>query len=74
MDHEVLLEKVSSDDIRSYHVSSEKIKSTINFKTKYDIDSAVRDLKNAFKNNFFKNPLTNEEYFNIKKMQKINLE
>ncbi len=74
MDHEVLLEKVSTDDIRSYHVSSEKIKSTINFKTKHDIDSAVRDLKNAFKNNFFKNPLTNEEYFNIKKMQKINLE
>tara|TARA_A100001011_G_C14307077_1_gene843656 strand:- start:1311 stop:2288 length:978 start_codon:yes stop_codon:yes gene_type:complete len=74
MDHEVLLEKVGTDDIRSYHVSSEKIKSTINFKTKYDIDSAVRDLKNAFKNNFFKNPLTNEEYFNIKKMQKINLE
>ena len=74
IDHNIILEKVSSDDIRSYHVSSEKIKSAINFQTKYDIDSAVRDLKKAFENNFFKDPLSNEEFFNIKKMQKINLE
>ena len=73
MDNEINLEKVSTDDIRSYHVSSEKIKSSINFKTKYNIDNAVRDLKNAFKENFFKDPLSNEEYFNIKKMQKIDL-
>ena len=74
IDHDVILEKVSSDDIRSYHVSSEKIKNAINFQAKYDIDSAVRDLKKAFENNFFKDPLSNEEFFNIKKMQKINLE
>ena len=74
IDHNIILEKVSSDDIRSYHVSSEKIKSAINFQAKYDIDSAVRDLKKAFENNFFKDPLSNEEFFNIKKMQKINLE
>ena len=43
MDNEINLEKVSTDDIRSYHVSSEKIKSSINFKTKYNIDNAVRD-------------------------------
>ncbi len=73
MDNEINLEKVSTDDIRSYHVSSEKIKSSINFHTKYNIDNAVRDLKNAFKENFFKDPLSNEEYFNIKKMQKIDL-
>lgn len=74
IDHDVILERVSSDDIRSYHVSSEKIKNAINFQAKYDIDSAVRDLKKAFENNFFKDPLSNEEFFNIKKMQKINLE
>lgn len=74
IDHNIILEKVSSDDIRSYHVSSEKIKNAINFQAKYDIDSAVRDLKKAFENNFFKDPLSNEEFFNIKKMQKINLE
>ena len=74
IDHDVILERVSSDDIRSYHVSSEKIKNAINFQAKYNIDSAVRDLKKAFENNFFKDPLSNEEFFNIKKMQKINLE
>ena len=59
-------------DLTMYHLK--KLKIRINFQTKYDIDSAVRDLKKAFENNFFKDPLSNEEFFNIKKMQKINLE
>ena len=37
-----------SDDNRSYHVSSEKIKQILNFETKYTVKDAVLDLKNEF--------------------------
>ena len=51
-----------------YHLK--KLKTRLIFR-KYDIDSAVRDLKKAFENNFFKDPLSNEEFFNIKKCKKL---
>jgi len=34
---------------------------------------AIQDLLKAFENKIFTNTLNNEEYFNIKKMQKIGL-
>ena len=67
------IKKIKSDDIRSYHVSSEKIVKQLGFKCDYNISDAVGDLITAFKNKKFINPLTNENYFNIKKMQSINL-
>ncbi len=62
-----------TDDNRSYHISSEKIKKILNFQTKFTISDAVRDLKEAFELNLFKDPLNNPNYFNIKKMQLLNL-
>ena len=70
---EVKIIKNTSDDNRSYHISSKKIYNTLNFKAKNSIEHAVLDLKSAFDNNFFTNTLTNPDYFNIKKMQNINL-
>ena len=37
-----------SDDNRSYHVSSRKIKEVLGFETKYSVKDAVSDLKSAF--------------------------
>ena len=62
-----------TDDNRSYHISSEKIYQELGFQPKKNIDDAVSDLKNAFDNNMLSDPLNNENYFNIKKMQSINL-
>ena len=62
-----------SDDNRSYHVSSEKIKEMLGFETKYTVKDAVLDLKNAFDKKIFNDPLNNENYFNVKKMQSIKL-
>ncbi|MDC1296603.1 SDR family oxidoreductase [Alphaproteobacteria bacterium] len=70
---EVKLIKVKSDDNRSYHISSEKIKNELGFTTKKTIKDAILDLKKAFDNNLLHQPLVNENYFNIKKMQSINL-
>jgi nucleoside-diphosphate-sugar epimerase len=62
-----------SDDNRSYHVSSKKISEILNFKTKFTVRDAVSDLQDAFKNKLLTNTFNNENYFNIKRMQSINL-
>ena len=62
-----------SDDNRSYHVSSEKIKDVLKFTTKFTIRDAVADLKNAFEKKYLLNTFNDEFFFNIKRMQSINL-
>ena len=62
-----------TDDNRSYHISSKKIKNILNFQAKFTIQDAVKDLKDAFEKKLLNNTLSNPDYFNIKKMQKINL-
>jgi len=62
-----------SDDNRSYHVSSEKIKDILGFETKHTVKDAVKDLKNAFENKILINTFNNEFFFNIKRMNSIKL-
>ncbi|MDC3146126.1 SDR family oxidoreductase [Alphaproteobacteria bacterium] len=62
-----------TNDNRSYHISSKKIMKLIDFKFNYSIEDAVIDLKKAFDNNQLIDPLKNEFYFNIKRMNSINL-
>ena len=62
-----------TDDNRSYHISSEKIKKVLNFSTKFTVDDAIKDLKKAFTDKLLDDPLKNPDYFNIKKMQLLNL-
>ena len=70
---DIVLKKIHSDDLRSYHVSSEKIKSILGFETKLTVEDAILDLKEAFEKKLLINTFNNENFFNIKKMQSINL-
>lgn len=70
---DVELVKESTDDNRSYHISSEKIKNELGFTTQYTVNDAVQDLVNAFQSKLLPNSLTDEKYFNIKTMQAIDL-
>jgi nucleoside-diphosphate-sugar epimerase len=70
-DIKIKIEK--SNDNRSYHISSEKIKKTLNYENNFTIKDAIYDLKNAFDKGLLKNTLTNEMYFNIKRMNNIEL-
>ena len=70
---DVKLISSKTDDNRSYHISSEKIKSELNFRAKYTIKDAVSDLVDAFQQKKIINPLTNEYYYNIKRMNNIKL-
>ncbi len=69
----VEIEYSKSDDNRSYHVNSEKISRILGFTPKKNINAAIKDLISAFKKKSLINTFENEDYFNIKKMQKINL-
>jgi nucleoside-diphosphate-sugar epimerase len=62
-----------SDDNRSYHISSEKIKKELGFEAKHTIRDAVEDLCHAFDNNLLPNSLDDEMYFNIKRMNNLEL-
>tara|TARA_B110000483_G_scaffold243357_2_gene332705 strand:- start:1107 stop:2084 length:978 start_codon:yes stop_codon:yes gene_type:complete len=70
---DVNLIKSHSDDNRSYHISSDKIKKELGFTTNYSIKNAAEDLKIAFENKTLSDTLSNEFYFNIKRMQSISL-
>ena len=61
--------KTSSDDPRSYHISSEKIGRELGFIPKRSINDAVRDLVGAFGALKLPDPMTNIYYYNIRTMQ-----
>lgn len=63
----------STDDNRSYHISSEYIKNEIGFVPKHSIEDAVRDLKDAFEAGKIEDSFDNIKYFNVKLMQNIEL-
>ena len=70
---DVKIKYLKSDDNRSYHISSKKIKDVLGFETKKTIEDAIKDLKNAFDAKKLEDTLTNEKYFNIKRMNNLKL-
>jgi nucleoside-diphosphate-sugar epimerase len=70
---DVRLVTVPTEDNRSYHISSEKIKRHLGFVAKRTIRDAVSDLLSAFERGLLPNSLSDERYFNIKRMQTIKL-
>ena len=58
-----------TDDLRSYHISSEKILRELGWGPKHTIQDAVRDLVAAFKAGKVPNAMTDPRYYNIKTMQ-----
>ena len=71
---DIVIETTPTDDIRSYHVSSRKIKEELGFEAKHTIQDAIRDLKRAFDAGLLPNSLEDMRYYNIKTMLAINLQ
>ena len=63
--------KTKSNDNRSYHINSDKIKNELDFIPKRTIENAVEDLCLAFKNNQIKESFTNDFYFNVNRLKNI---
>jgi nucleoside-diphosphate-sugar epimerase len=70
---DVRLMTTPTDDNRSYHISSEKIRRELGFRAKHSIREAVIDLVKAFEDGKLPNSLDDEIYFNIRRMQSLNL-
>ena len=70
---DVVLKTTPTDDNRSYHVSSKKIAEVLGFTSSHTIRDAVADLREAFDAGLLPDSLNDERYFNIKRMQSLNL-
>ena len=63
-----------TDDLRSYHISSDKIKRELGFEPKHTVEDAIRDLAEAFQAGKIPNSMTDHRYYNIKVLQGKKLE
>lgn len=68
---EIRIVTTQTDDMRSYHISSERIKRELGFTPKRTVEDAVCDLVDAFREGKLPNSMTDRKYFNIKTMQDL---
>jgi len=71
--NEIPVEVIPTNDNRSYHVSSEKIRRALGFEARRTVQEAVADLRDAFAAGKIPNPLDDIRYYNIKTMQHLKL-
>jgi nucleoside-diphosphate-sugar epimerase len=62
-----------TDDNRSYHISSDKIRRELGFTPAHSIEEAARDLADEFRAGHIQNSMTDIRYYNIKTMQALHL-
>ena len=60
-----------TDDIRSYHVNSDKITRELGFKPRFTVEDAIRDLCRAFKAGKLPNSMQDTFYFNVKRLKEL---
>ena len=60
-----------SNDKRSYHINSYKIKRVLGFVPKHTVEDAVRDLCKAFNEGKLPNSFEDDKYYNIRTMKAI---
>jgi nucleoside-diphosphate-sugar epimerase len=70
---EIEIVTTPTDDIRSYHINSDKIARVIGFKPKHSIEDAARDLCKAFKAGKLPDSFDDDVYFNVKRMKRLGI-
>jgi len=60
------LEVTTSNDPRSYHISSAKIERELGFRPRRTVEDAVRDLCRAFRDGKIPNPMEDDRYYNVR--------
>jgi nucleoside-diphosphate-sugar epimerase len=68
---EIGIEVTPSDDLRSYHINSDKVADVTGFKPKFSVEDAIRGLCQAFREGKLPNSLDDDKYFNVRTMKKI---
>ena len=67
----IQLEITDSDDKRSYHINSDKIKKHLGFTPKFSVEDAVRGLCKAFKAGKIPNSITDDKYYNVRRIKSL---
>lgn len=62
-----------TDDLRSYHISSQKIQRELGYSPAHTVEDAIRDLASAFAAGKIPNSMSAEGYYNIKVLQQRGL-
>ena len=70
---DVRIETTPTDDNRSYHISSARLKQDLGFEARRSITDAVSDLVTAFGQGRIPDPMTYDGYYNIRRMKAVNL-
>jgi nucleoside-diphosphate-sugar epimerase len=61
--------KTPTDDMRSYHISSERIREELGYVPRRTIEDAVRSLVTAFDEGRVPDPMNDSRYYNVRRMQ-----
>jgi nucleoside-diphosphate-sugar epimerase len=68
---EVDIVTTPSNDPRSYHINSDKIRRVLGYAPTRTVEDAVRDLCRAFKAGELPNSLEDDRYFNVRRMKTL---
>ena len=63
------IELQESNDIRSYHINSDKISEVLGFKPQKTIEFGISEICDAFKNGLYQDSFENINYYNVKKLK-----
>ena len=63
--------RTESNDNRSYHINSDKIKNALGFTPEFSIKEAINSLLDAFEKKKVKNTFNDDIYHNVKRMQNL---
>jgi nucleoside-diphosphate-sugar epimerase len=67
----IAIETTPSNDNRSYHVNSDKVRRVLGFTPKRSIEDAVRDLVQAFRNHLLEKSFDDDWYYNVRTMKAL---
>jgi len=73
-DETIQMEYVPTDDNRSYHINSDRIRERLGFEPRHSVEDAIQSIAEAYRQGRMAEPMTNPLYYNIKRMQKLSAE
>ena len=60
-----------TDDIRSYHINSDKIAKALGFRPKFTVENAVQDLCLAFREGKIPRSMDDDAYYNVRRLKRV---
>jgi nucleoside-diphosphate-sugar epimerase len=68
---EVSIVTTPSDDLRSYHINSDKIKRVLGYAPKHTIEDAIKELCDAFRAKQLPDSMNDDQYFNVRRLKRL---